>query len=85
LSVIQNIRFLAAFNRFTNSITKDGTMKNWMMSILTLIGAAAGIFQPQLAHLIATHPAVFTAVAGAVGIINHVLPSPTGASIDKGQ
>jgi hypothetical protein len=58
-------------------------MKNWLMSLLTLAGAAAGIFAPQIQGAIATHPAVFAAVAGVVGVINHLLPSPTGAALNN--
>jgi hypothetical protein len=86
MSVLQNIRLLSALDRFTKSIGKDGTMGNWLMSILALIGAAAGIFQPQLTHAIAAHPAIASAVGGAITIVAHLLPSPVaGGSSTSGS
>lgn len=55
---------------------------NWLMSILALIGAAVGIFTPQLQHVISAHPGIASAIGGAVTIIAHLLPSPTGASVN---
>lgn len=81
MSVFQNIRFLRAFNRFTNSLEKDESFMNWLMSIISLATAAATIFAPQLQHLVSAHPAIFAGIAGAVATVNHILPSPTGAAV----
>jgi hypothetical protein len=81
LSVWQNIKFLRAFDSFTASVGKDGSFMSWLSSLISLGVAALSIFAPQLQHLISAHPAVTGVVGSIVAIINHLLPSPTGAAI----
>lgn len=56
---------------------------NWLMSLLALLGAAAGIFQPQLQHVISAHPAIASAVGGIVTVIAHLLPSPVATGSNQ--
>lgn len=79
MSLIQNIKFLTAFSKFTRSIQKDSTMKNWLPSLIALLGSGATIFMPQLQAIVASHPAVLSAIGAAAVIISHLLPSPLSA------
>lgn len=54
---------------------------NWLMSILSLLGAASTIFAPQIQGAVSSHPAIFGTIAGIFGVIAHILPSPTGAAV----
>lgn len=75
MSVFQNIRFLRAFNKFTESIGK-GDMKSWTTSLVTLLGSAAAIYAPQAQAWLSHHTQAAAALAGLAVIIAHFIPSP---------
>lgn len=56
-------------------------MKSWFMSLLSLAVSAATIFAPEIQNQVAHHPAIFGTIAGIIGVISHILPSPTGAAL----
>jgi hypothetical protein len=58
-------------------------MTNWGLSIISLIGAAATIFMPQLQHIVSTHPAVAGAVGAAYAILAHLAPSPLSGAANE--
>jgi hypothetical protein len=58
---------------------------NWLMSLIALAGSAATIFTPQIQHAVAGHPAIASVLGALFAVVAHVMPSPTGASLDKGN
>ena len=78
--VWRNIKFLEAFNRFTGT---KGSLMQWLMSLVALIGAAATIYQPQVHTALMNHPDAATVIAGLYAILAHLMPSPiaTGPAI----
>lgn len=76
MSMIQNARFLLAFNQFTKSLGKD-PMKQLLPSILALLAGAATIYTPQIQHLIAAHATISTTLVTLAGIVLHFIPAPS--------
>jgi hypothetical protein len=80
MSLVQNVRFLRAFGKFTDSIGKDGSLMNWLASIVALATAAVSIFSTQIQAFEAKHAALSASLLSVYAIFTHLLPSPMGTT-----
>ena len=74
--MVQNARFLLAFDKFTQLIGKDSSLMGWLVSVTPLIAAVASIFSPQVQAFWTAHAQIGVAVAGVYATFAALMPSP---------
>lgn len=60
-------------------------MKNWMVSLIAVIGSGISIYNSQIQAWLVTHPQAGVLIAGLYAILAHLMPSPVSSAKNESE